>query len=187
MSGKAVIGGALIGLALSVGVIYFALPLFYPHNALVQVKTATFNSTAFILDTGTEWVEMNDTVMDITTRGNTALDINFQANLVMQLYPNFQGRFSVNISLTVVGIGYIGYENTTFLYVSQDAFSGTQYLQLNQNLNFNHITGILTAGTYHISVRWISTSSTSSGLNYLSASHASYNRTRSLTAMEYAV
>lgn len=185
MSGKSVIGGALLGLVLSVGVIYFGLPFLYPHNATVQVKTATFNSTAYILDTmNSEWIEMNDTEMDITTRGNTALSVNFQANLVMQLYPSFQGRFSVNLSLAVIGVGYW---NTTFIYVSNDAFSGTQYLEVNDNVNLNYMTGVLNAGTYHIVVYWISTSSTTSGFNFLSASHNGYNRTRSLTAIEYAL
>jgi hypothetical protein len=184
MSGKQIVAGAFLGLILSVGVMYYALPFMYPQQGAIQVKTTTFDSSAFIFDTMKgSWIEMNDTEMDITTRGNTALSVNFQANLVMQLFPNFQGRFSVNISLVVAGVGYW---NTTILYVSNDAFSGTQYLQTSNNVNINYMTGTLSAGTYRIAVYWISTSSTSSGSNYLSASHTGYNRTRSLTAIEYA-
>ena len=191
-----ILGSVFITLLLVGAGGYFGLPALYPNlNAdlgdyvekddltgegillqtkYVEVQTSSF----FIRDDDQVYQNMPDTELNITTTGNSKLNVVFIGAFFLQIYPDFFGYTKYNITLDISGVGN---RTTSILYLSHLA-SGIK-TEISDNVQISFETEVLPAGTYSISVLWKSSYTIADGMTLLILKH---DIPRSIYAQEIA-
>lgn len=167
---------------------YFGLPLLYPNlNAdltnyveevdlgdytktedltdegiLLQSKYFEDKTQIFIVDTDLVEEKMPDTELNITTTGNSKLRVAFDAIFLLHLDSAFSGGTRYNLTLVLSGVRN---QTTRISYFSSPSLGSTIEETYSPHITFE--TGILTAGTYSISVYWKSNNAASTGSSML--------------------
>ncbi len=183
MSGKAVVGSIVTSVAIMSALMFFVMPMIFPvlqsGTMVVQTKYEEFNSQCYIFDNVLTWQKMPDTEMNISIQQNSRLSVAFDGMAILSLDSTFTVRSSYNVSLVIVGV-----TNRTIMVLYYDEAASTgDYRQLSYNLHLFLVTEPLNAGTYTITLYWISQFN-AVGSNSLSLNHTDYNNTRSLFAQE---
>ena len=191
-----ILGSVFITLLLVGTGAYFGLPALFPNlNAdlgdyvekddltgegillqtkYVEVQTSSF----FIRDDDQVYQNMPDTELNITTTGNSKLNVVFIGAFFLQIYPDFFGYTKYNITLDISGVGN---RTTSILYLSHLA-SGIK-TEISDNVQISFETEVLPAGTYSISVLWKSSYTIADGMTLLILKH---DIPRSIYAQEIA-
>jgi hypothetical protein len=149
---------------------YFGLPLIYPilnedltdEGILLQTKYYENKTQIFIVDTDLVEEKMPDTELNITTSGNSKLRVAFDALFLIHLDSAFSGGTRYNITLVLSGVRN---RTTRVSYFSSPSLGTTIEESYSPHITFE--TGILTAGTYSISVYWKSNNAASTGSSML--------------------
>ena len=170
---------------------YFGYPLLYPNivnnetlndEVVVQSKYLEINSTALIWDSNLTPNVMPDTEMNITTQGNTKLSVSFDAQLELLLVDTFESNAYYNITLQIEGVKQ---ETVRIIEYHGEPIVGEVHRFIYLQISFE--TGILSAGTYDISIIWYSKADTATlsrlsvGVNLID------NLIRTLSAQEIKV
>ena len=162
MSAKIFIGSVLVSILILAPATYFLRPILYPSmndvtidetGLLLQSGYFLFDSEARIFDNELALKMMNSTTCLIETQGNSSLTILFSTVGVMSLNSAWREKSEYIIDLVVEGVG-----NKAILHAFHDdgpAHGAYRVLTFDIAINFD--TGVLTAGTYNISVYWRST------------------------------
>ncbi len=159
MSAKIFFASVITSILILAPVTYFVLPLLYPNmnndvNGIVlQSEYFVFDSEARIFDNELTYKMMNATTCLIETQGNSSLTILFSAVAVMSLNSAWTEKSEYIINLVIEGIG-----DKAILHAFHDAgpVHGA-YRIITYDITISFDTGILTAGTYNITVYWRST------------------------------
>jgi len=158
---------------------YFGLPLLYPilnddlgdyaktdditdEGILLQTKYFEDETQIFIVDTDLIEEKMPDTELNITTTGNSKLRVAFDAIFLLHLDSAFSGGTRYNLTLVLSGVRN---QTTRISYFSSPSLGSTIEETYSPHITFE--TGILTAGTYSISVYWKSNNAASTGSSML--------------------
>ena len=189
-------GSVFITLILVGAGAYFGLPALYPNlNAdlgdyiekddltgegiLLQTKYMEVQTSSNLLrDDDQVYQKIPDTELNITTTGNSKLNVAFVGAICLQMNKDFHGYTKYNITLDISGVGN---RTTRIIYLS-DSGVGTK-TELSDNVQISFETEILPAGTYSISVLWKSTYTIADGATFL---HFNYDIPRSIYAQEIA-
>jgi hypothetical protein len=167
----AIVCGGLLGFAFA----YFILP---PNN-VVQTKSASWNTDAYIADEETTSTLVPDTTMTITTQGATRLVIRFTTQYVLFMNTGHDGltRYRINLTLNSVPIngGMIEYKTTSAL---------TTWIEISSSFVVESVTGTLPAGTYNISLFWRSVTTSGSTYSQLIFNDAAVNYSRTILVQE---
>ena len=174
----------VISAAVTAGLMYFVTPLMFPgaSKGIIQTKTLSLSNSAYIADSSTaNYLLMNTTTLNITTRGDTIIDARFTASAFITTDTTFTGVTSFFVALVIAGVG-----NRTIMarYLDTQPATGF-YREISVNLDIEYATAALPAGTYTISVMWISSYSIA-GNNYLMANTNSLKTPRMLIVQEIA-
>ena len=183
MSTKVFFASVIVSILILAPVTYFVLPILYPgmNGVLIQSQYVEFTTEAYIFDDSiVEYVLMPDTQTNITTQGDSSLVVLFSAVGILTLSSTFVLKNTYSISLVISGVG-----NRTILVAYYDGGPVYgDYRQLTYDITVNFATGTLTAGTYIISLYWISNYE-DTGMNSLSLNHnGTYEYDRSLWIQE---
>jgi len=138
---------------------YFGLPVLYPilnegsddEGIILQTKYNESYTAANIFWTVVDYEKIPDTGINITTSGNSKLNVVFEGALMLRLGSTLQGYTKYNITLDISGVG----NRTTCIYAGKDSTLDEE-LELPCNTHISFETGILPAGTYSISIFWSS-------------------------------
>lgn len=173
--------------------IYFGLPIAFPNvtktqSGVVQMKTVQVSDNAVLFETSTTPSMMNNTEISITTRGNTALFVEFNANF--EIYLNLAANTGSGLTWwwrahLILFIDNIG-NNTTFLqYINYDT---TIQMKKSETDTFTmqYATGVLPSGTYHAALNWSSDFSTGGNCQIIVSNAPNHIFYRSLTIQEIA-
>ncbi len=190
MSGKVFAGSVFISL-LGMGLIsMFALPLLYPSlqtnlqdddiGIVLQSKYIGRSSQAQIIDSATSsWIDVPDTKMNITIETNSRIYALFNSMYVLGVSNSLDSdRVAFNISLQIEGVGQ---RISRISYFEMGTYSDMR--EFSSTFTLNYMTEELTAGTYEVSLSWISLID-HPGNNYLLFSTPSANFTRTLVVQE---
>ena len=123
---------------------------------------------------------MVDTELNITTTGNSKLSVAFDAMFLLHLDSVFSGGTRYNITLVISGVKN---RTTRISYFETPGSGHTIEETYSTHLSFE--TGILSAGTYTISVYWKSNNA-ATGFSQLIASGGGFIYPRSISAQEIA-
>lgn len=196
MSTKVFVGSVLVAVIISSVIGLFALPLLYPivyedvstipgfadEGIVLQSLYKEFSTTAqiFDLEIGT-YKPVPDTELNITIQTNSRINAVFSSIYILGVSDSLSPgqRVGFNISLGIEGMGNktvrIAYFETSS-YSALREFSSTFYL--------NFVSKPLPAGTYKVSLSWISIADLS-GTSYFLFTTPNANFTRSLWIQEY--
>ncbi len=163
MSAKVFVGSVLVSILILAPATYFLMPILYPNmkndvtdevtGILLQSKYFVFDSEARISDHELTFIMMNGTTCLIQTQGNSSLTILFSTVAVMSLNSAWREKAEYIIDLVIEGVG-----NKAILHAfHDDGPAHGAYRVLTYDVTISLDTGILTAGTYNISVYWRST------------------------------
>jgi hypothetical protein len=196
MSAKVFLGSVLLAVIISSAIGIFAFPMLYPiiygdvspipgytdEGIVLQSLYREFSTTAQILDDDNDsYIPVPDTELNITVQANSRITAVFSSLYILGISDSLapSKRVGFNISLGVEGIGNkitrISYFETSS-YSAIREFSSTFYL--------NYVSTPLPAGTYTVSLSWISIEEYPS-FNYLLFNTPNANFTRSLWIQEY--
>ncbi|HME53771.1 MAG TPA: hypothetical protein VKM55_16200 [Candidatus Lokiarchaeia archaeon] len=166
-TGVAIVVSVLISVGLTVGMIYFLTPYMFPQKGVVQTKTLSLTSDAFIFASQTTpYLVVNQTQMDVTTRGGSFLDVRFTAQGVISLDPGFTGAADWWVAVVVNSTsGQIGNRTVLPHFLYSGAPVGFNREEP-AGLSIEYVTPTLAKGTYNITVQWESRTP-SGGLTYL--------------------
>ncbi|MHA1954355.1 MAG: hypothetical protein ACW96U_10455 [Candidatus Heimdallarchaeaceae archaeon] len=163
MSAKVFIGSVLVSILILAPATYFLMPILYPGmindvsndvtGILLQSEYYVFDSESKIYDNELSFKLMNGTTCLIQTQGNSSLTILFSTVAVMSLNSAWTEKSEYIIDLVIEGV-----ESKAVLHAFHDdgPVHGA-YRVITYDITINLDTGILTAGTYNISVFWRST------------------------------
>jgi len=167
---------------------YFGLPLLFPNlnedlsnylededldgyvkfenltidGIILQTKNNESYTAANIFWNVADYENIPDTGLNITTSGNSKLNVAFEGAFMLRLGSTFMGVTEYNITLDIVGVG----NRTTGIYAGINSGMGTDWeVPCNTHISFE--TGILPAGTYSISVFWSSAIAPDAGWSQL--------------------
>ncbi len=195
MSGKGVVGAIIASVILSVGITgalaYFLLPVVFPNiteepptyedqGIVLQSIYYETDSAAVIIDTDTTYEKVPDTEVNITIEQNSRIQATFSGDFRLAVDGSFKGGCNFFIVLKIEGIGNRTmrihfYDNTGPYPTTTRVFS--------HNLNIGYQTEGLSAGTYTISVHWMSEYD-ATGYAQLNLAYPGSNRTRTLLVQE---
>jgi hypothetical protein len=196
MSAKEVIGSVLLAVIISSAIGIFAFPMLYPivygdvsaipgvtdDGIVVQSIYREFSTFAQIHDSETSsYNQVPDTRVNITIQENSTINAVFSSLYILGV-SNTLGpsqRVGFNISLGVDGIGS---RTTRISYFETGTFSANREFSSTFYLNF--VSMPLPAGTYTVSLSWISIAD-QDGINYFLFNTPLANFTRSLWIQEY--
>ena len=138
---------------------YFGLPLIYPvlnedvtdEGILLQARYNESQTAANIFYTVYDYEKMPDTELNITTSGNSKLNVAFEGAFMLRAGSTFVGNTQYNITIDISGVG----NRTTLIHYGIDAALGKD-IEIPCNIHISFETGILPAGTYSISIYWSS-------------------------------
>ncbi len=183
--GGAIVASVLISAIVTGGLMYFVTPLLFPgvSKGALQTKTLTLNSDAYIEDSSTaSYLLMDSTTLTMTTSGGTIIDARFSDTGIISLDTTFTGSASFFVALVVEGVG----NRTIIAHYFDSTPTATGYnREISVNLDIEYATGTLPAGTYTISVMWISRGN-AAGTNYLQAITNTLETPRVLVVQEIA-
>ena len=184
----------LVSVLLSLGIGaaggYFLLPYAFPNvnkaqTGVIQAKSVQISDNAKLLHTDTTWSMINNTQVNITTRGGSSLFAEF--NAVFEMYyvlaPSLNpgDNWSAHLALKVDGVG----NNTVFLkYVNVNsvAFAKSEMI----SFTMQYTTKTLATGTYHVAMYWVSDYSMPGFCEIIACAHPSLVLNRTLTVEEIA-
>lgn len=201
MSSKDILASTIVSVILVSAVGYAALPVLFPSlqstsqnnsstpstdvdtdlGKVIQFKHIETSSLASINDDqNSAYIQVPNTTLSITVSANSVLDIVFTTPFLFGVGPGANNeRFSFNVSVVLVGIG-----NQTISLSSFNSGSTSSYYEYSSTMYIHYISSKLSAGTYTISVFYISNFKDVANLAYLTMSYGVFNQTRSLSAME---
>lgn len=195
MSGKSVVGSIIASVIIMSALTYFALPFLFPvlraenlayqedlvseEGILLQSKYGEWNSEAVLYDSNiSSYEKIPDTELQITIQENSSLNMVFSGMGLIYLDSSFSGAIVYKIALVVDGV-----DNRTLIVNYYDGNPTSGYHWLTYNLYMNFMTNPLPAGTYNISMFWIS-GQNPSGDNSLILTNSNNNFTRTLLVQE---
>ncbi len=189
MSAKIFIGSVLVSILILAPATYFLLPVLYPNmknevtdevtGIVLQSEYFLFDSEERIYDHDLTYQMMNGTTCLVQTQGNSSLTILFSA--VGHMFLNGAWREKSEYLIDLVVGGFVNRAVIHAFYDFGPVVGDYRYVSFDLTINLD--TGILTAGTYNISVYWRSTED-AVGSNYFRIYDPSLNNLRSLWIQE---
>ncbi len=132
------------------------------EGIILQTKNNESQTAANIFWNVFAYEKIPDTGLNITTSGNSKLNVVFDGALMLRLGSTFMGDTKYNITLDILGVG----NRTTAIYAGINSALGTDWeVPCNTHIFFE--TGILPAGTYSISIFWSSAIAPAAGWSQL--------------------
>jgi hypothetical protein len=172
----AFIGAVLVSFALG----YFVIPLLEPapSGVIRQVQSVEANSLASIDSTTATWQTVPGMSLVITTSHPSRLRATFSTPTDITIPTSTSGRVMWNLTLAISGVGS---RNGSIGYLTQAVLS--DYMQLYESFSIIYLTASVPAGSYSVTVSWVSHSLATQTCNlYLST--PTFNYTRSLVVEE---
>jgi hypothetical protein len=185
MSIKVYLANVLTAILILAPATYFLMPVLYPNivndadGILLQSEYILFDTEAQIYDNELTYSMMPNTTWLITTQGSSSLNILFTATGNMYLNGAWREKSEYLIDL-VVG-GFVNRDILLAFYDFGPVVGDYRYVSFDITINLD--TGVLTAGTYNISVYWRSTED-AVGSNYLRIYSPANDYERSLLIQE---
>ncbi len=154
MSRGTFVGAVFVSVLLTLGMVYFVVPMFYnPPGTIIQTKNVTTSAYGICWATNLNWAGLNATNTTLITKGGSHLQVTFECPFTLQYEsPLSAGTyFWYEISLVVAGVKETNF--TIWYTLSADS---TAYGQVPVPVHMSLVTDILAAGSYFIGVNWVS-------------------------------
>lgn len=196
MSGKEFLGSIAISFIAIGVIILFVLPFLYPamqtdiedEGIVLQTKYKEFLSTAQILDDNTgSYILVPDTELNITVQNNSKLAVIFSGRYSLGLSDELStgDKVAFNITLSVFdSLNVLVGNRTARISYKTDEPIGTTILEISGIFYLDYLTSPLSAGTYTVSLSWISLYNRS-GTTYFLFTTPLANFPRSIRLIEY--
>ncbi|MHA1203169.1 MAG: hypothetical protein ACTSQ4_11710 [Candidatus Heimdallarchaeaceae archaeon] len=156
MSVKVFVGSVLVSILVLAPATFLLMPVIYPSmnaGTVLQSEYYLFDSEARIYDYELSSVMMDSTSCLVETQGGSSLTILFTAVGVMSLNSAWREKSEYIVDVVVESVG-----NRAILHAfHDDGPAHGAYRVITFDITINLDTGILTAGTYNVSVYWRST------------------------------
>ncbi len=157
MSRGAFVGAVFVSVLLTLGMVYYVVPIFYsPPGTIIQTKDVTNSDFDVCWATNMTWFAINGSSTTLTTKGGSHLQVSYECPFTLQYESSLAAGtiFRFEVSLAVAGV-----KATNFTIYYALSAASTAYGQVPVPVTLTLITPTLPAGTYSIAINWVSQNS----------------------------